>query len=343
MIQNKSINRNCGHILSAIIMSLLCTSVFAQNVSNITAMQEERKIIVSYDLYQTADITLYVSTDGGKTYQQLNSVRGDVGKNISAGHKTIVWDVLSERESLKGDNIVFKVEAQAINADLTFTVNGVTFKMIYVKGGTFTMGCTGGCKLDEIPAHRVTLSDYWIGEIEVTQALWKAVMGNNPSYFKGDNLPVERVSWNDCHTFINKLNQLTGKHYRLPTEAEWEYAARGGNRSHENEYAGSYSIEKVAWYSENSGSKTHIVATKGRNELGLYDMSGNVYEWCEDWYGPYSNESQTNPIGPSSGVNRVLRGGSFKFSEARCRVFARNFHYPEYSDGYYGFRLVLEQ
>ena len=213
----------------------------------------------------------------------------------------------------------------------TFTVNGVQFTMVAVEGGTFTMGATseqGSDAFDEEkPAHQVTLSDYYIGRTEVTQALWKAVMGSNPSNHKGDNLPVENVSWYDCQVFIQKLNQLTGKQFRLPTEAEWEYAARGGRKSRGYKYAGSNNIGSVAWYGGNSGG-THLVATKQANELGVYDMSGNVWEWCSDWYGYYYywSSSQSDPQGPSSGLFRVNRGGCYNSAEA-CRVSVRSGDY----------------
>ena len=206
-----------------------------------------------------------------------------------------------------------------------FTVGGVSFKMIPVEGGTFTMGATAEQGSDaydwEKPAHEVTLSSYCIGDAEVTQALWQAVMGSNPSYFTGNlQRPVERVSWNDCQTFITKLNQLTGKTFRLPTEAEWEYAARGGNKSQGYKYAGSNTLGDVAWYDGNSSSTTHPVATKAPNELGLYDMSGNVWEWCQDWYGSYSSGAQTNPTGPTLGSARVYRGGSWYYYASSCRA-----------------------
>ncbi len=166
----------------------------------------------------------------------------------------------------------------------TFTVNGVSFKMIFVEGGTFTMGATAELESDalggEKPTHRVTLSSYMIGETEVTQELWQAVMGGNPSLHKGARNPVEWVSWNDCQEFIDKLNRLTGRKFGLPTEAQWEYAARGGNRSKGYKYSGSNNIDELAWYDGNSG--THLVATKKPNELGIYDMSGNLWEWCQD-------------------------------------------------------------
>ena len=218
--------------------------------------------------------------------------------------------------------------------------------MVYVEGGTFTMGATAEQQepdSDEKPAHSVTLSSYYIGKYEVTQALWMAVMGSNPSYFKGDNLPVEQVSWDDCQTFLRKLNAMTGKNFRLPTEAEWEYAARGGNRSRGYQYSGSNILGDVAWYTDNSGNKTHPVGMKSPNELGIYDMSGNVYEWCQDWYGDYSSSAQTNPAGPSSGFIRVNRGGSWNFSAGFCRVADRDGNAP--GDGYYGhgLRLALSQ
>ena len=227
----------------------------------------------------------------------------------------------------------------------TITVNGVSFEMVYVEGGTFDMGATteqgSDAENDEKPVHRVTLSDYYIGKCEVTQELWEAVMGSNPSNFKGAQNPVESVSWNDCQEFVSRLNSLTGMTFRLPTEAEWEYAARGGNKSSHYKYSGSGNIDDVAWYYYNSGSSTHAVGTKTANELGIYDMSGNVWEWCSDWYGGYSAGAQTNPQGLSSGSSRVLRGGSW-FNRARiCRVSFRSRNAPDDSYDSSGLRLVL--
>ena len=226
-------------------------------------------------------------------------------------------------------------------------VAGCTFEMVYVEGGTFTMGATSeqGSDAwdDEKPAHSVTLSGYYIGKYEVTQKLWKAVMGNNPSYFKGDNLPVERVSWNDVQEFIRELNQLTGKSYRLPTEAEWEYAARGGSNSRGYKYSGSDNVGSVAWYYENSGSTTHPVGSKSPNELGIYDMSGNVSEWCQDRWARnyYSSSPQRNPQGPASGSNRVCRGGGWGYFARFCRVSSRDYYSPGDGYSFLGFRLVL--
>ena len=278
---------------------------------------------------------------------------------------------------------------------LTITVKGVSFKMIRVQGGTFTMGANDAND-NEKPAHKVTLSSYYIGETEVTQQLWLAVMGSNPSYFApkttnasrceydsfvadakrlnakragtvriptrqewdaamtsgGGSLkrPVEMVSWDDCQTFIRKLNQLTGRQFRLPTEAEWEFAARGGTKSRGYKYSGGNSIGTVAWYDDNayknkdvndSGYGTHNVKTKRANELGIYDMSGNVYEWCQDWYGHYNSEAQNNPKGPSSGSSRVFRGGCWNALYFYSLVPSRYYYTPDLRINYLGLRLAL--
>ena len=224
-----------------------------------------------------------------------------------------------------------------------FAVGGVSFRMIPVEGGMFTMGATGEqgsqANANEKPAHNVAVSNFTIGQTEVTQELWQAVMGSNPSLATGDmKRPVEYVTWNDCQVFIEKLNQLTGQEFRLPTEAEWEFAARGGNKSKHYKYAGSNDIDAVAWY---NSDMTHPVATLAPNELGLYDMSGNVWEWCQDWYGSYSSEAQTNPTGPESGSSRVDRGGCWDGIAGICRVSYRDGYTPSYRDYYLGLRLAL--
>lgn len=229
----------------------------------------------------------------------------------------------------------------------TITVNGVSFNMILVEKGTFMMGATSeqeGAYDNEKPAHSVTLTkDYYIGETEVTQELYQAVMGSNPSSYmgKGNQRPVECVSWNDCQTFITKLNSLTGLTFRLPTEAEWEFAARGGNRSKGYLYSGSNTIGDVAWYLYNGSGAHHNVKTKAPNELGIYDMSGNVYEWCQDLYGSYSSGSQTDPTGSTSGSDRVIRGGDLTSFATYCRVASRGGCSPSYGEFYLGFRLAL--
>ena len=225
--------------------------------------------------------------------------------------------------------------------------DGISIEMVKVEAGSFNMGATPEMQNpdeDEKPVHRVTLTNnYYIGKYEVTQALWKTVMGNKSSRFKGDNLPVEKVSWNNCQKFISKLNKLTGKSFCLPTEAEWEFAARGGKKSRGYQYSGSNTLGDVAWYEGNSGSKTHAVGTKQPNELGIYDMTGNVYEWCQDWYGSYSSSPQTNPIGAVSGSSRVDRGGSWFFTAKHCRSSYRFNLTPDYRLNFLGLRLVLSE
>ena len=240
---------------------------------------------------------------------------------------------------------------QVSPATMSFEVHGVPFTMVKVTGGTFQMGGTAEQGDDvtkyELPVHSVTLSDYYIGETEVTQALWRAVMGNNPSYYNKDSVngesvfPVEHVTYLQCDTFFNKLSELTGKKFRFPTEAEWEFAARGGNKSNGYKYCGSNSIDSVAWYKENSEHTTHPVKQKKPNELGLYDMSGNVQEWCSDWRADYSDTAQVNPKGPEKGSYRIMRGGNWLYEATYCRVSKR------YEDGqthkYFinGLRLVM--
>ena len=226
----------------------------------------------------------------------------------------------------------------------SITVNGVTFKMVKIEGGTFMMGAPSSdaeAYSNELPQHCVTLSEYYIAETEVTQALWQAVMGSNPSHFKFPDRPVEEISWNDCKTFIEKLNQLTDKQFRLPTEAEWEYAARGGGNSHGYKFSGSDNVDDVAWYTDNCGGETHAVKTKAANELGLYDMTGNVLEWCSDWMAAYTADTVSNPQGPAAGFKRVLRGGSLYNDARRLRVTRRSEYNPTFTDYSVGFRLAL--
>ena len=241
---------------------------------------------------------------------------------------------------------------QLYAGDFTETVKGVSMKMVYVKGGTFRMGATSeqgsDYDSDERPVHEVTLSDYYIGKFEVTQGVWKAVMGTtiyqqrnkagySNTYGVGSDYPMYYVNWNEAQEFCTRLSTLTGKKYVLPTEAQWEYAARGGGKSEGYKYSGSNTIGNVAWYSSN----THPVGTRLPNELGIYDMSGNVWEWCSDWYGSYNSAAQTDPTGPSSGSYRVLRGGSWNYNSRYCRVSYRHNDYPSSRYyGNYGFRVV---
>ena len=279
-----------------------------------------------------------------KTLNISDVMAGPHSLKVQSGAKCFVQQIEASSEKVLFI-VELKSEVQSIARE-TITVKGVSFDMIMVYGGTFTMGATleqGSDAYDtEKPTHKVTLSDYYIGETEVTQALWQAVMGKNPSYFKGNNNPVEQVSWKDCQKFIAKLNKLTGRVFRLPTEAEWEFAARGGRESKGYKYSGSNDVDNVAWYYGNSDQKTHAVKTKSPNELVIYDMSGNVQEWCQDyWHGSYGSSAQTNPQGPSNGSYRVLRGGTLAYFASYGRVSGRGIDSPVSRDMRNGLRLVL--
>jgi formylglycine-generating enzyme required for sulfatase activity len=341
----KLIQRKKVRCLNFILLLLACATmqVSAQTISAVKVAQEGQHLRICYTLQTSAPATieLWVSENGGSSWQgPLQQVQGDVGAGIPSGERCALWRVLEERESLVGSNLRFKVSARSRQSWEP--------EMVFVEGGTFTMGCTSeqgsDCESDESPSHQVKLSSFQIGKYEVTQGQWKAIMGNNPSYFSAcDSCPVENVSWNDVQDFIRKLNKQLGKDYRLPTEAEWEYAARGGNKSKGYKYAGGNVLESVGWNTDNSGSKTHEVGQKQANELGLYDMTGNVWEWCSDWYGNYTSGAQSNPKGPNSGSYRVLRGGSWDCNAIYCRVSDRNFNSPDYRLTDYGFRLVLPE
>lgn len=219
-------------------------------------------------------------------------------------------------------------------------------EMIFVNGGTFMMGCTvkqdQKCYNSEEPRHRVTVSGFYMSIYPVTQAQWTEIMGNNPSDTNCPGCPVTNVSWYDAQSFIERLNNNTGKNYRLPTEAEWEFAARGGREARGFVYAGSNVLDRVAFYDNNSNNRLHPVGGKQPNALGLYDMSGLVQEWCQDWYGEYSNTAKQNPQGPASGRFRVLRGGAYNVSERYCRVSSRSYRPPADNHFNVGFRLVKD-
>ena len=261
--------------------------------------------------------------------------------------KDFVDDMISPKQHDSDATILnSSVEHQMAKDEVwEIPVGNLIIKMAAIEGGTFQMGATieqgDNADDDERPIHNVNLNDYYIATTEVTQELWKEVMGSNPSKYKGDRLPVEQVSWNDCQEFIGKLNQLTGENFRLPTEAEWEYAARGGKKSKGYKYSGSNDLGKVAWYKDNSEGKTHEVATKQPNELGLYDMSGNVFEWVSDWKDLYTSEPQVNPTGAIEGLLRVRRGGSWSNEANGCRISGRYYYSPSSRYDYLGFRLAL--
>lgn len=258
--------------------------------------------------------------------------------------------VVTENDFIVGETLTFE-SSRFGNKPITFTVGDVTFTMTFVNGGTFTMGAPDSdteAYSNEKPTHQVTLSNYYIGETEVTQELWQAIMGSNPSEFSGATLPVENVSWNDCQEFITKLNeyfseQFSTRRFRLPTEAEWEYAARGGEKSQGYLYSGSNNIGEVAWYSDNGEGTTHPVKQKQANELGIYDMSGNVWEWCQDINGVYSNTAETDPQGPTEGEYHSYRGGCYEAPAKHCRNTRRAGKSPDGFGFYLGFRLALSK
>lgn len=239
--------------------------------------------------------------------------------------------------------VVSGVEAQS--NDRLIKVSNVEFTMKKVEGGSFTMGCdprwSDECLEWEKPAHHVTVGSFYIGETEVTQELWEAVMGNNPSEFKGDDRPVETISHEEAESFIDRLNELTGEHFRFPTEAEWEFAAQGGTKSGGYKYSGSNNIDEVGWHEGNSDSKTHPIKMKKANELGLYDMSGNVLEWCSDWWETYTDKEAIDPQGPSSGYYVSYRGGCWGGDARYCRNSYRNSDPSYISSHFIGLRLAM--
>jgi len=323
-------------IVFSLFFLITCFVTHAQKVSNIHAEQRGQDIVVLYSLETTSpcEVSLLLSQDNGATWgSPLKNVSGDVGKNISGGEKQIAWKVLDEQEYLVGDKMKFKVIA-----------NGRKFfepEMVFVEGGTFQMGSISG-ESDDKPIHLETLRSFNIGKYEVTQAQWKAVMGTNPSDFTGcNNCPVETVSWNEVQEFIMQINSQTGKNYRLPSEAEWEYAAKGGKGEGEFPISDSESLNSTAWFVENSNSEPHGVGGKKPNELGVYDMIGNLWEWCADWYGDCNSNNETNLTGKSSGKSRVIRGGSWYNDSSFCNTTFRMGYEPNNSDRYVGFRLVL--
>ncbi len=380
------------------------TMVYSQQLENLSFEQRNNKVFIYYDLLAEQDMKFTVevacSNNGGKNYPiGMFALEGHVGTDISPGRKkTIVWDVLKDRNNLNGDRFVFKVTANytlkkeqkivedetedsPTNPDESSTkarAAGTTFinqktgaTMVWTGGGTFKMGCTGeqsDCGTDEKPEHNVTVDNFAISQTEVTHAQYIKFMNeigvssngsyngtkyvnmdysscaigyrNGSFYFKGssyadsENCPMIEVTWYGAKAYCEWAGG------RLPTEAEWEYAARGGALSKGYKYAGSNNIDEVAEYDGNNNKETKPVAGKKPNELGIYDMSGNVWEWCSDWYGDYSSSSKTNPKGPSSGSRRVLRGGGWRYGAEYCRVAYRDCHNPVVSyDGYNGFRL----
>ena len=304
-------------------------------VAQTTLPVGQHSYIVFCDGYDSEEGTVKLKASTPSNLQITLSKETTAIQQSTVSQPTVVQQPVVQPTVTNSDNISIPVK------------DGISIDMVRVEAGTFTMGATPEMENPwdgEKPTHQVTLTnDYYIGKYEVTQALWKAVMGNNPSNFKGDNLPVEMVSWDECQEFISKLNSITGKTFRLPTEAEWEYAARGGKKSRGYQYSGSNNLADVAWYEDNSGSKTHAVGSKQANELGIYDMSGNVWEWCQDWKGSYSSSSQVNPTGANSGSNRVYRGGGWSGNARYCRSSCRFSVTPGFRIFILGLRLVLSE
>ena len=254
-------------------------------------------------------------------------------------------DVTDKKVSVIDEVLAKSCDIERGNNKVTITTKGVSFSLIKVESGSFQMGGTneqGKGKTDEFPVHRVTLSDYYIGETEVTNELWSIIMGTNPSInFSQPTHPVNNVTWYDCQKFVNRLSALTGLHFALPTEAQWEFAARGGNKSRGYTYSGSNKIKEVGWFKGNSGGTLKLVKQLKPNELGIYDMSGNAYEWCSDWYGLYKNSDVLDPKGPESGTYKVNRGASAGEKDALMRTACRFNNSPNSKFQAMGLRLVL--
>ena len=320
----------------------------SNGVARITLPVGQHTYIVASDGYESEEGMVKLKASAPSDLQIRLSKETAAANANGVAHTAPSTSVSSLQSSAVSSNNVSSSTVSSGGNTISIPVkDGISIDMVKVETGTFMMGATLEMQDsydDEMPVHQVTLTnDYYMGKYEVTQALWQAVMGNNPSKFKGDNLPVESVSWKDCQKFISKLNKKTGRKFRLPTEAEWEYAARGGKKSRGYQYSGSSNISDVAWYAGNGSNKTHPVGTKQSNELGLYDMTGNVWEWCQDWYGSYVSSSQTNPTGAVSGSRRVRRGGGWYNNEENCRSSCRSGVTPDARYYFLGLRLVLSE
>jgi formylglycine-generating enzyme required for sulfatase activity len=295
--------------LLLIFFSLFCLPIMAQEVSNVQLKELGEDLKISFDLDGPLErylVEIELAEDG-EHFHLINKENAQRGKSSYSVKKPVYCQ-----------SCVFKVTAKN-------PIMGIVDEMVFVEGGQFLMGSVDG-KSDKKPMHRVQLPHYYIGKYEVTQKLWQEIMGNNPSNFKGClECPVENVSWEDVKQFLQKLSVVTGKSFRLPTEAEWEYAARGGKQSLQTQYSGSNRLNEVGWYDSNSENKSHPTGQKKANELGLYDMSGNVWEWCSDWYDEnyYVYSPNINPLGADRGQLRAIRGGCLRDNSGYCRVTDR--------------------
>ena len=311
--------------------SVLVDNKFVKGTNGIaetTLTVGQHSYIVACDGYESEEGSVKLKASAPSTIQISLLKESIVDNGISENNNQHIEDI---NETTDNDSVVKLLEK--LNND-----------MVYIEAVEFTMGATkeqkGEANSDEKPAHPVVLNCFNLCKYEVTQELWEAVMGDTPSHFKGKNLPVENVSWDDCQKFIMKLNELTGKKYRLPTEAEWEYAARGGSNSMHYKYSGGNYAEYVSWCYINSMDKTHTVGMMKPNELGLYDMSGNVWEWCQDWYGLYDKKTAYYPTGPIKAYNKVFRGGGYDNGDTYCRCSYRNGTAPQNKFKNLGLRLA---
>jgi len=338
-------------VLALSLFFALSLALSAQTISNVRAVLEPScgYYTISYDLSGKSgdeyQISLTPYSDTREITKPAYAKGQGIDAPVTAGKDLqIFWHPILEG---------------AGSSNWQFRLSAKLSPWVFVEGGTFQMGSNDGDS-DEKPVHQVTVTSFYIGKYEVTQKEWRDVMGSNPSNWKGDNLPVEKISWYDAVEYCNKLSLKEGltpcysgsgkgiscnwnaNGYRLPTEAEWEFAARGGNQSKGYKYSGSNDIGTVAWYGSNSGDKTQAVGTKQANELGIHDMSGNVWEWCWDWYdsGYYAKSQSSDPIGAGSGSYRVLRGGSWGNGGIFCRVSDRSVNNPDFSISYDGVRVV---
>ena len=322
----------------------------SNGVAKTTLPVGQHSFVVFCDGYESEEGTVKLKASAPSNLQITLTKETIEGSSVNETSQRSQKRVNQQAEvNLSQPTITNQVTSSVASNSNTISIpvkDGVSIDMVKVEAGTFMMGATSEMKdpfSNEKPVHQVTLTnDYYMGKYEVTQALWEAVMGSNPSYFKGDNLPVETVSWNDCQEFISKLNSLTGRKFRLSTEAEWEYAARGGKKSRSYQYSGSSNISDVAWSKENSDGNPHLVGSKQMNELGLYDMAGNVCEWCYDCDDGYSNDNQINPVG-IKGINRRIRGGSWRTNAWGCRSSCRKNSRQNWSCNDLGLRLALSE
>lgn len=334
-------------ILSILLYMIFLPFAYAAEVKNVTAKQVGNRMLFEYDLMgdePEADVNVTITVKGRAYATDKLHLEGDFGKVRTGRVKKIWWNVLQDFPQGVAEDVEWEVVAGA--RAFKDPVTGMEF--IFVRGGCFEMGDTFGDRFvfeDELPAHEVCVSDFYLGKYEATQGQWKKVMGSNPSFKENDDHPVESVSWHAVQEFIGRFNQMARKSYRLPTEAEWEYAARSGGKK--EKFAGTSQESELgdyAWYRSNSGGSTHPVGQKKPNGLGFYDMSGNVWEWVADWYdqGYYRNSPKNKPQGPSSGSYKVLRGGSWYSNPGILRAASRNKNglSERFATNYHGFRLV---